>query len=121
MCLFMRVTKRRMCVQVSSLFDQLHGRPVGVASLINKNIDVPGLGCVYVARLVDCMGAMCPRPQLLTMKVVGEIDPGDVIEVVLDNPAAVEGFPALSQALNCTYLTTVRDVDHWRVYLRKNL
>lgn len=118
-CLLMRVVKRRMRVQVNSLFDRLHDRPAGMASLVNKDIDVPGLGCVHVVRSVDCLGAMCPRPQLLTMKLLGEVGSGAAIEVVLDNPTAVEGFPALAQTLGCTHLATVREPDCWRVYLRK--
>jgi len=86
-----------------------------------KDVDIPGLGWVHVVRSVDCLGAMCPRPQLLTMKVLGEIEPGEVIEVLSDNPTAVEGFPALAQALNCTYLTAIRESGQWRMYLRKNL
>jgi len=72
-----------------------------------------------VVRSVDCLGAMCPRPQLLTIKVLDEIGLREIIEVVLDNPTAVEGFPALAQALDCTHLATVRESGCWRVYLRK--
>lgn len=120
-CLLLRVIKRRIRVQVSSWFDLFHDRPTGIASLVIKDVDIPGLGKVHVVRSVDGLGAMCPRPQLLTMKVLGEIDSGEVIEVLSDNPAAVEGFPALAQALNCTHLATIRDANHWRMYLRKSL
>lgn len=88
---------------------------------IDREVEIPGVGRLRLVRSVDCLGAMCPRPQLLTMKVVGEVQPGEVIEVVSDNPAAVEGFPALAQALNCVHVATVRDGEHWRMYLRKSL
>jgi tRNA 2-thiouridine synthesizing protein A len=120
-CLLLRVVKRRMRVHVASLFDLFHGRPVGIASRIVKDVDIPGLGNVHVVSSVDCLGAMCPRPQLLTMKVVGEVGPGAVVEVVLDNPTAVEGFPALAQMLGCTHLATLRGPGCWHVYLRKSL
>ncbi len=81
--------------------------------------DVPGLGKTLVARSVNCIGAMCPRPQLLTLKVLGEVGPGEVVEIVLDNPTAVEGFPALAETLGCAHLASVRDFGCWRVYLRK--
>lgn len=86
-----------------------------------REVDIPGLGRLHLVRSVDCLGAMCPRPQLLTMKVLGEVGLGDVIEVLSDNPTAVEGFPALAQALNCTHLATIRESGHWRMYLRKSL
>lgn len=85
-----------------------------------QEVEVAGLGKLTLVRSVDCLGAMCPRPQLLTMKVLGEVRVGDVVEVLSDNPSAVEGFPALAQALNCEHLKTVRESDHWRMYLRKS-
>jgi tRNA 2-thiouridine synthesizing protein A len=119
-CLILRVVKRSMRVQVASFFDLFHDRPVGIASMIVKEVDIPGLGNVHVVSSVDCLGAMCPRPQLLTMKVLSEVEPGAVVEVVLDNPTAVEGFPALAQTLGCTHLATLRKSGCWHVYLRKS-
>jgi TusA-related sulfurtransferase len=81
--------------------------------------EIPGIGRVRVAYVVDCMGAMCPRPQLLTMKILGQVGPGEVIEVVSDNPAAVEAFPSLGETLYCSHLLTLREADRWRLYLRK--
>lgn len=83
--------------------------------------DLPGIGSVRVAYVVDCMGAMCPRPQLLTMKILSRVEEGEVIEVVSDNPAAVESFPSLAETMCCTHLLTVREDDRWRLYLRKGL
>ena len=86
---------------------------------VTREVDVPGLGKLALVSSVDCRGAMCPRPQLLTMKVVGEIRVDDVIEVISDNSSAVEGFSALAQALNCVHLKTLREAGYWRMYLRK--
>lgn len=83
--------------------------------------DLPGIGRVRVAYVVDCMGAMCPRPQLLTMKILAQVDEGEVVEVVSDNPAAVESFPSLAESMSCTHLLTLRDEGCWRLYLRKGL
>jgi len=121
MCLILRVAKRRVGVHIAGLFDLFHDRPVGTSGPVIKDVDIPGLGVVRVVHAVDCLGAMCPRPQLLTLKVLGEVGPGEVVEVVLDNPTAVEGFPALALTLGCTYLAAVREPDRWRVYLRKGL
>lgn len=85
-----------------------------------REVEVDGLGRLVLVRSVDCLGGMCPRPQLLTMKVLNEVRVDDVIEVLSDNPAAVEGFPALALALNCTHLATIRESGFWRIYLRKS-
>lgn len=84
-----------------------------------RELEIEGVGRIALVRSVDCIGAMCPRPQLLTLKVVGEIRLGDVIEVLTDNPSAMEGFPALAQALNCEHLKTLGEPGYWRMYLRK--
>ncbi|MFO1218338.1 MAG: sulfurtransferase TusA family protein [Burkholderiaceae bacterium] len=82
-------------------------------------VDLPGLGPTPIAQSVDCIGAMCPRPQLLTMKVLGHMQIGEVIEVRCDSAPAVEGFPALALSLTSTHLATIREPAGWRVYLRK--
>ncbi len=82
-------------------------------------VEVPGAGLVAIAQSVDCQGAMCPRPQLLTMKVLNRVREGEVIEVRCDSASAVESFPALALTLACTHLATVREGQAWRVYLRK--
>jgi len=107
-------------VHVGNWFDFFHDHPGAVASPVARKADIPGQGSVTVVRLVDCLGAMCPRPQLLTMKVLGEVAAGEVVEVMIDNPTAVEGFPALAQTLGCEHLGTVRESDRWCVYLRKS-
>jgi tRNA 2-thiouridine synthesizing protein A len=118
-CLLLCVAKQRMKVHLASLFDRFHDRPTGISNPVFKDVDIPGLGRMCVVRSVDCLGAMCPRPQLLTMKVMDEVVSGEVVEVVLDNATAVEGFSALAQRLGCMHLGTVREPDCWRVYLRK--
>jgi TusA-related sulfurtransferase len=102
-------------------FTGTHKQVERVSTYAAQAVEVPGVGEVLLVRTVDCLGAMCPRPQLLTLKVLSEVEPGEVIEVVSDNPTAVEGFPALAQTLYCTHLATVRSGDSWRIYLRKGL
>jgi TusA-related sulfurtransferase len=89
--------------------------------LMSRQEDLPGIGVVRISYVVDCMGAMCPRPQLLTKKVIEQVAEGEVIEIVSDNPAAVEAFPWLAETLACSYLLTLREKDRWRLYLRKGL
>lgn len=89
--------------------------------LMSRQEYLPGMGRVCIAYVVDCMGAMCPRPQLLTMKILGQIEEGEVIEVVSDNPAAVESFPSLAETLGCVHLLTTRVDACWQIYLRKGL
>jgi tRNA 2-thiouridine synthesizing protein A len=102
-----------------NLLGRFFGRRSNAGRCAMREVDIPGQSGLVRVFSVDCLGAMCPRPQLLTMKVLGEVRVGDVIEVLSDSPAAVEGFPALALALNCDYLATAREAGYWRMYLRK--
>ena len=64
---------------------------------------------------------MCPRPQLLTMKLMQKMSEGEVLEVQCDSAAAVEGLPSLALKLSSTHLCTLREGHGWRVYLRKGV
>ncbi len=121
LCLKTYAKARGTCMQGVAWFAGTHKRVERVSIYPARDIEVPGVGEVRLVRTVDCLGAMCPRPQLLTLKVLSEVEPGEVVEVVSDNPTAVEGFPALAQTLYCTHLATVRGDDAWRIYLRKGL
>lgn len=102
-------------------FDRLMA-PASTACAAPPTVAVlPGIGRIVVARSIDCLGAMCPRPQLLAVKVLGQLRVGDVLEIRSDNPGAVESFPALAEALDCSFLTSVRNDGQWRLYLRKGI
>ena len=80
-----------------------------------------GDGNTYtVARVVDCIGDSCPRPQLLTKKALGNASSGDVIEVLLDNPSSVEAIPPLMDDLDAQHLETVKGERRWEVYVQKD-
>lgn len=74
---------------------------------------------VVVKRTVDCMGDSCPRPQLMTKKALAAATPGDVIEVLIDNPTSMEAIPPMMPVLGSTHLATVRAERCWRVFVRK--
>ncbi|MBS7646165.1 sulfurtransferase TusA family protein [Candidatus Bathyarchaeota archaeon] len=44
--------------------------------------------------LLDVRGGVCPYPQLLTLRTLSELTPGDTLEVVLDNPPSVRDIPS---------------------------
>lgn len=81
-------------------------------------VDVPGIGLVRVARTINCIGESCLRPQLLTIKALGQIQEGEVLELLFDNPSSVEGIHALITVLEVSHLGTVKDGTHWSVYIR---
>lgn len=75
---------------------------------------------VAIARSVDCIGDSCPRPQLMTKKAVKEIGPGEVVEVLVDNPSSVEALPPMCDELGAVHLETQQAPRCWKVYIRKD-
>lgn len=75
---------------------------------------------VTVTQVVDCLGDSCPRPQLATKKAMNGAQPGDVIEVKIDNPTSMEAIPPMMPELNGTHLGTLKSERYWRVLMRKN-
>lgn len=88
-------------------------------SRTERSVMLPGSGATQIHVQIDCVGAVCPRPQLLTMRALDQMDEGEVLELLVDNPSSSEAIPAMCMTLGSTYLATVRDDQGWRIYIRK--
>ena len=78
------------------------------------------LGRLQVDKVLDCSGEMCPRPQLLTKRaVVKEMDVGQVLELVVDNPSSPDLVPTIMNDIGAVHLHTVRTEHEWKLYIRK--
>lgn len=86
---------------------------------IDQVVRLESYGPLQVQVMVDCLGAVCPRPQLLTMRALDHMNDGEVLELLVDNPASAEAIPAMAMGLGSTHLVTMRNEGSWRIYLRK--
>lgn len=75
---------------------------------------------VSVTTVVDCIGDSCPRPQLLTRGALGKAGPGEVIQVMVDNPTSMEALPPIIEGNDGTHLGTLRRSRCWQVLMKKN-
>jgi tRNA 2-thiouridine synthesizing protein A len=73
-----------------------------------------------VRQVVNVLGDSCPRPQLMTKKALGNATPGDVIEIMVDNPTSMEALPPLAPDFDSTHLATLKEERCWRVFFRRN-
>ena len=80
---------------------------------------LPDVGEIEICIEVNCIGASCPRPQVLTMKAFHRLSPGETMELISDNASSVESVVAMALVLNAHHLATLREATVWRVYLRK--
>lgn len=102
---------------------QRTARRSGMQSTLNENreVEIRGLGVMKVARSVNCIGDGCPKPQLLTLKALNQLPEGSVVELISDNPTAVETIPSMMMAAYGSHLATIRDDSYWKVYVRKGV
>lgn len=100
-------------------FSRQRQRQVSPIRQSGRTVTLAGYGPLHVNVQIDCLGAVCPRPQLLCMRALDHMQPGEVLELVVDNPSTAEAIPAMDMTLGSTHLITVRDDDCWRIYVRK--
>jgi tRNA 2-thiouridine synthesizing protein A len=87
---------------------------------VERTIALAGYGQLHVNVQIDCLGAVCPRPQLMCMRALDQMRAGEVLELVVDNPSTAEAIPAMDMTLGSSHLITVRDEGCWRIYVRKD-
>lgn len=75
---------------------------------------------VEVKNVVDCIGDSCPRPQLMTKAAMEKAQPGDTVEIKIDNSTSVEAIPPMVSDLQSSHLATIKKDRYWQVLLRKN-
>lgn len=83
-------------------------------------VKLPDGEVVRVTHSVDCMDTACPRPQMAVMSMLETMKKGDVLELITDNPTAIETVPALVMVLYSQHLATLQTDDGWCIYIRKN-
>lgn len=86
-----------------------------------RDVDLPGVGRLRVVRSISCINENCPRPQLLTIRALSLVAESEVVELICDNPAAVESVPSLMLVIDCTHIASIRETDCWRVFMRKGI
>ncbi len=83
-------------------------------------VELPDGEVIRVTHSVDCMDTACPRPQMAVMNMLEKMKKGDVLELITDNPTAIETVPALVMVLYSQHLATLHNEDGWCIYIRKN-
>jgi len=69
---------------------------------------------------LNVQGYTCPYPVLFTVRALKQIAPGEILEVVLDNPPSCETVPAAAEKQGCKVLEVSRISDKlWRIRIRK--
>lgn len=68
---------------------------------------------------LDCIGLYCPEPLLQTRTHIDQIDVGQVLEVVTDDPAAEEDLKRFAKRAGHEVVSFEKGDDHMRFLLRR--
>ncbi|MEM3647754.1 MAG: sulfurtransferase TusA family protein [Thermoproteota archaeon] len=70
---------------------------------------------------IDARGLVCPYPQLLIVRAISSLSPGDVLEVLVDNPPSVKDIPPILEERGHMVNVVQLDSVTWKmlVHIRK--
>lgn len=72
-------------------------------------------------RVLDCIGLYCPIPIFSTTQEMEKIEPGQVLEMVTDDPAAVQDIPRWAMRAGHQFLKLFKEGEHYHFLIRKGM
>ena len=75
---------------------------------------------VKVDKTLDVRGEVCPVPDVETRRALKDMNPGEVLEVLIDYPLSKERIPANVQK-DGNEVLAIEDIgpSEWRILIRK--
>lgn len=70
-------------------------------------------------RILDAIGFFCPEPILKTRREMDQMNIGEVLEVMADDPGSVEDIPKWAKRAGQEFLIMNRQDHHCRFLVRK--
>jgi TusA-related sulfurtransferase len=70
-------------------------------------------------KFLDCTGYYCPEPIFRTRVALDELESGQVLEVLADDPAAEEDLKRLATRLGHEVLDVTKDGDEVTLLIKK--
>ena len=71
------------------------------------------------AQTLDCVGLYCPEPLFQTRENIDEIEIGEILEVLADDPAAEEDITRFAKRAGHELIKFEKIDDHMRFLIRK--
>ncbi len=68
---------------------------------------------------LDVRGLTCPYPQLLVVRSLNKLSPGDLLEVILDNPPSVKDIPPAIEGKGHLVDTLRLSSSTWKLKFKK--
>ena len=72
-----------------------------------------------VTKSVDARGTACPGPLLAAKKAIGEINSGDIMEILSDDEGTRKDIPKWANKKGHEYLGTAEESGFFKIYMKK--
>ena len=73
----------------------------------------------HVDRKLDCLGLYCPEPVFRTRLEIDELEIGETLEVVADDPAAESDIHSLVKHLGQEIVNSTKEGSTIRILIKK--
>lgn len=77
------------------------------------------LNKIHVDKIVDARGTSCPGPLLAAKKAIGEIQSGQVMEILSSDEGTRKDIPKWAIKKGHEYLGSVEESGFFRIYMKK--
>jgi TusA-related sulfurtransferase len=73
-----------------------------------------------IAKVVDARGTACPGPLLAAKKAIGELEDGEIMEVLSADEGTRRDIPKWAEKKGHEYLGDVEEDGYFKLYLKKS-
>jgi tRNA 2-thiouridine synthesizing protein A len=82
-------------------------------------MNIDELKALTNTKIVDARGTACPGPLLAAKKAIGEIESGEILEILSSDEGTKHDIPKWCQKMNHEFLGILEEDSHSRIFLKK--
>lgn len=82
-------------------------------------MDTEELSKIQADKIVDARGTACPGPLLAAKKAIGEINSGEIMEILSSDEGTRRDIPKWASKKGHEYLGTVEESGYFKIYMKK--
>lgn len=70
-------------------------------------------------KTLDCRGLFCPMPVVKTKLELENMEVGDILEVIADDPGFEKDFPSWCEVSGQEFLDLIKENNYFKGYVKK--
>lgn len=84
--------------------------------------EMPGKpGTAAPNKTLDCIGLYCPEPLFQTREQIDTLEPGEILEVLADDPAAEEDLQRFARRTGNEIISLTKEETVLRILIKKGI